>query len=290
MSDRYVRVENRGAFWLAAGRPHPALRPFLAAYDGYWESVPAPSRMRTLPTRHTVMIINLGPPLRLHVPDPGAAPAVYGPFIAGMHDGHGMYEHEGGQRGVQLDLTPLGAYTLLGVPMGELTNRAVDLADVLGPEVPRLVGRLQDAAGWAERFDLLDAFLLGRLEIGPSPDPEVREAWRLLDTTCGRTPVAALAGEVGWSRKHLTHRFKEQVGLSPKVMARVLRFQHAVELMSAPFDRQGVPSWVDLAVTCGYYDQAHLNREFRALAGCTPTELLAGQAPEYLTTTAREAS
>ncbi|KAB2352802.1 helix-turn-helix transcriptional regulator [Actinomadura rudentiformis] len=240
--------------------------------------------MRTLPTRHTVIIVNLGPPLHLHVPDPAAPPAVYDSFIAGMHDGHGMYEHEGGQRGIQLDVTPLGAYTLLGVPMGHLTNLAVDLADVLGPEVPALVDRLQEAPSWGDRFDLLDAFLLKRLEVGPSPDAEVREAWRLLAATDGQTPVAVLAGEVGWSRKHLTHRFKEQVGLSPKVMARVLRFQRAVELMS-----RGVPNWVDIAVTCGYYDQAHLNREFRALAGCTPTELLAARAPEYLTTTAREA-
>ncbi|GAA2595584.1 AraC family transcriptional regulator [Actinomadura fulvescens] len=284
MSDRSVRYEHRGDWWLAAGRPHAALRPFLAVYEGYWESRAVPSRMRTLPTRHTVMIINLGPPLRLHVPDPAARPTAYDSFVAGMHDGHGMYEHAGGQRGIQLDVTPLGAYTLLGVPMGALTNLAVDLADVLGPQVRTLVDRLQEAPGWGERFDLLDAFLLRRLAAGPSPDPEVREAWHLLTATDGRTPVAVLAGEVGWSRKHLTHRFKEQVGLSPKVMARVLRFQRAVDLMS-----RGVPSWIDIAVTCGYYDQAHLNREFRALAGCTPTELLAGRAPEYVTTTAGEA-
>ncbi|MFI0449842.1 helix-turn-helix domain-containing protein [Actinomadura sp. 6N118] len=284
MSDRPVRFESHGDFRLAESRPHAALRPFLNMYEGYWESRVVPSRMRTLPTRHTVIIVNLGPPLLLHVPDPAARPTAYDSFIAGMHDGHGMYEHEGGQRGIQLDVTPLGAYTLLGVPMGHLTNLAVDLADVLGPEVPALVDRLQEAPSWGDRFDLLDAFLLRRLEVGPSPDPEVREAWRLLTSTDGQTPVAVLAGEVGWSRKHLTHRFKEQVGLSPKVMARVLRFQRAVELMS-----RGVPSWVDIAITCGYYDQAHLNREFRALAGCTPTELLTGQAPEYLTTTARMA-
>lgn len=284
MSDRPVRFESLGDLRLAEGRPHAALRPFLSVYEGYWESQAVPSRMRTLPTRHTVIIVNLGTPLRLHVPDPAARPTVYDSFIAGMHDGHGMYECQGGQRGIQLDVTPLGAYTLLGVPMGHLTNLAVDLADVLGPAVPALVDRLQEAPSWGDRFDLLDAFLLRRLEVGPSPDAEVREAWRLLTATDGQTPVAVLAGEVGWSRKHLTHRFKEQVGLSPKVMARVLRFQRAVELMS-----RGVPNWVDIAVTCGYYDQAHLNREFRALAGCTPTELLAGQAPEYLTTTAREA-
>ncbi|MEU5882574.1 AraC family transcriptional regulator [Spirillospora sp. NPDC047279] len=283
MSDRSVRLEDRGTWQMATRAPHPALRPFLREYEGYRETLVAPSRMRTLPTRYTVMIINLGVPLRLRVPDPAARPTAFGSFVAGMHDGHGMYECEGGQHGIQLDITPLGAYTLLGMPLEELTNLAVDLAEVFGPALPALVDRLRHTGGWAERFDLLDTFLLARLEAGPAPDPEVREAWRMLSATSGLAPVAELAGEVGWSRRHLTHRFRAQVGLTPKVMGRVLRFQRAVELMSS-----GTVSWADLAIACGYYDQAHLNREFRTLAGCTPTRLLAAQAPEYLITTARE--
>ncbi|WP_433323712.1 helix-turn-helix domain-containing protein [Spirillospora sp. CA-294931] len=275
MSERPVVFEDRGGWWMARSRPHPALRPYLAFYDGYWEDEIVPTRMRTVPIRATVVIINLGAPLLLRVPDPATPDVRLDSFVAGMHDGHGGYVSPGGQRGIQLDLGPLSAYTLLGVPMAAFTNIAVDLGQVLGPEYTALVARLGEAPGWAERFDLLDAFLLRRLERGPSPAPEVRRAWGLLTGSDGLTSVADLAGDVGWSRKHLTNRFREQVGLTPKVMARVLRFQRAVELM-----RHGAPSWVDIAVACGYYDQAHLNREFRALAGCTPTELLAVQGPE----------
>ncbi|MFA1544185.1 helix-turn-helix domain-containing protein [Actinomadura monticuli] len=281
MSDRPVQIDDRGGWWLARTPPHPALRPFLRSYDGYWETDAVPTRMRTLPTRTTVVIINLGPPLYLEVPDPGVHDREYGSFVAGMHDGHGMYLSPGGQRGIQLDVTPLGAYTLLGVPMARLTNAAVDLADLLGPPARTLVERLADAPSWGARFDLLDGFLLRRLDAGPVPDPEVARAWRLLHGSPGVT-VAGLAADVGWSRKHLTHRFREQVGLPPKVMARVLRFQRAVGLLA------GGAAPADAASACGYYDQAHLNREFRALSGCTPTELVGGQLEQQRVTTLAE--
>ncbi|TDC45259.1 AraC family transcriptional regulator [Actinomadura sp. KC345] len=254
---------------MARARPHFALRPLLRSYDGYWEQITLPTRVRTVPTRACVVIINLGPPLFQTVPgsDRGRE---YGSFVAGMYDGHGMYISPGGQRGIQLDVTPLGAYTLFGVPMARLTNIAVDLPDLLGGGARTLVGRLADAASWGERFDVLDAFLLRRLDAGPVPDPEVARAWRLLNGDPAAT-VAGIAADVGWSRKHLTNRFREQAGLPPKVMGRVLRFQRAVDLLT------GGAGFADAAAAAGYYDQAHLNRDFRALSGCTPGELIGGQ-------------
>lgn len=88
--------------------------------------------------------------------------------------------------------------------------------------------------------------------------------------------VGDLADELGWSRRHLVARFREQVGLPPKVLARVLRFQRSLRLRGA--DGRPRP-WAEVALACGYYDQAHLNRDFRQFAGCTPTELLAARLP-----------
>ncbi|MFI0481098.1 helix-turn-helix domain-containing protein [Actinomadura sp. 9N215] len=281
MSDRPVQVADRGGWWLAQALPHPALRPFLRSYDGYWETEIVPTRMRTLPTRTTVVIVNLGPPLYLEVPDTGVHGREYGSFVAGMHDGHGMYLSPGGQRGIQLDVTPLGAYTLLGVPMAQLTNAAVGLPDLLGRGARTLVERLAAAPSWGERFDILDGFLLRRLDAGPVPDPEVARAWRLLNGDLGVT-VADIAADVGWSRKHLTNRFREQAGLPPKVMARVIRFRRAIGLLT------GGAGFADAASACGYYDQAHLNREFRALSGCTPGELIGGQLEQQRVTTLAE--
>jgi transcriptional regulator GlxA family with amidase domain len=83
--------------------------------------------------------------------------------------------------------------------------------------------------------------------------------------------VAALAAGTGWSRRHLLTRFRAQVGLGPKAAGRVLRFRRAADLLAAG----PAGTLADLAVACGYADHAHLDREFRALAGCTPTTYLA---------------
>jgi AraC-like DNA-binding protein len=266
---RAVLIEERGGWWSASAVPHPALRPYLDRYEGYWQFAGASASIRTIPTRHTVVIVNLGPAMRLSTP--GTTDQLLHSFVAGMHDGPGRYVHPGGIRGVQLDLTPLGSYRLFGVSMRELTNIAVPLESLFGPLVRGFVERLAETPDWGGRFDLLDELLLRRLDLGPSPAPEVSRAWELLAASGGGVPVRTLTDEVGWSRKHLVDRFREQVGLSPKVMGRVLRFHRALDML-----RQGVPGRADVALACGYYDQAHLNREFRTLAGCTPTELLSG--------------
>jgi AraC-like DNA-binding protein len=96
--------------------------------------------------------------------------------------------------------------------------------------------------------------------------PDVARAWRRLVETHGTLGVEAVARELGCSRRHLAARFGEELGLSPKRLARVLRFRRAHALLG---ERPGTPL-AGLAAECGYADQAHLTREFRALAGVTP--------------------
>ena len=84
-------------------------------------------------------------------------------------------------------------------------------------------------------------------------------------------PVGALAQEVGWSRRHLVTRFRQQVGLPPKTIARVVRFEGLLRRVAGT----GGAAWSRIAAECGYYDQAHMNRDFREFAGTTPTEYLA---------------
>jgi AraC-like DNA-binding protein len=88
--------------------------------------------------------------------------------------------------------------------------------------------------------------------------------------------VGDLATDLGWSRKRLIGRFREHVGVAPKLYGRLLRFQAAVETLRSATDDL---AFAELALACGYYDQSHLYRDFRAFAGATPTEFVAGRLP-----------
>ncbi|WP_330261186.1 helix-turn-helix domain-containing protein [Streptomyces sp. NBC_00539] len=272
-----VEMTRVGDRWRVT-RPWPArLRPFLHSYAGYWEAAAAPYRVRLVPTGRAVVLISLGEPFAQvrRLGEAGRGSAVTGSLVAGLEDGPRVCDHPGGQEAIRLELTPLGAYRLFAVPMSELTNRVAGLGDVLGPEGGVLVGRLAAAGSWQARFDLLDDALAARIERGPDPAPEVGHAWRLLSRAGGAVPVARIAAEVGWSRGHLVRRFTEQIGLTPKTSARVLRFHRAAGLLA----REGV-NLAEVTATCGFYDQAHLNREFRDLAGTTPARMAAARVAE----------
>ncbi|MEW9527742.1 helix-turn-helix domain-containing protein [Microbispora sp. NPDC049125] len=259
--------------------PAPALRPLVAAYSGYREAGVPPARHRGLPSPYLTVIVTLDDPLVVAAhPDPRTPPGAYDTLVGGLHTRPAMIVHDGRQSGVQLALTPPGARALLGLPAGELAGLDVDGADLLGPLAHELRERLLLADGWPERFDVLDAVLLRRVSAGrpgrtgAGPSREVMRAWNLITSTRGGVSVADVAGEVGWSTRHLGARFRAEIGLGPKEAARVARFDLARRvLQSAEGSRRTL---AELAAACGYYDQAHLAREFGALAGCPPSRWL----------------
>ncbi|MFE5773194.1 helix-turn-helix domain-containing protein [Streptomyces sp. NPDC056485] len=259
-------------------RPWPdRLRPYVHSYAGYWEAGATPYRVRLVPTGRAVVVISLGEPFTQvrRLGDTSPAIQVTGSLVAGLEDGPRVCDHPGGQEAIRLELTPLGAYRLFALPMSELTNRVVGLGDVLGPEAGVLAERLAATADWGARFDLLDIALSARIERGPDAAPEVRHAWRLLVRAGGAIPVGRIASEVGWSQGHLVRRFTEQVSLTPKTSARVLRFHRAMRLLT----REG-SNLTEVTAACGFYDQAHLSREFRALAETTPGQMAAARMAE----------
>ncbi len=256
--------------------PHPAIAAHVRGYTGWEEWTAAPMRRRELPSGEIPLILNLGEPFTVGPADGrGAAPARVGSFVAGLHDRAVVTEHPGRSRGVQVDLTPIGARMLLGVPMHALARRTVELEDVIGAEAPRLLERLDDAPGWDARFAVLDDALGRRLAAAAPAPADVRWAWARLAAGGGCVAVERLATEIGCSRRHLASRFRDEIGLPPKLTARVLRFEAAVALMRAP----DPPPLAAVALRCGYYDQAHLNRDVRALAGLAPGALAARRLP-----------
>ncbi len=275
------------------GVPAARLRPVVGGYLGYREGTPvdvASGRAAPPLVRHeaagafVVLILGWGAPLDVLNPR-SAAHSAYrvDSFVAGPYDGYCTTSTAGAGAGVELLLTPPAARRVLGVPLGELANRAVAVDGLPDPWLDRLRARLAGAPDWPHRFALLDAALDARLADADPVDPHLGRAWDLLTGSAGRIGIGALADELGWSRRHLAARFRRELGLGPKTTARLLRFQRAYAALGrqgavpagpAPPDRPGpVDGWAELAVRWGYYDQSHLIREFREFTGTTPATL-----------------
>jgi AraC-like DNA-binding protein len=232
--------------------------PAVRNLAGWYERVDRRVVRRELPGGRIVLVISFGPPLDVD----GRS---YGSFVAGLHDTAAITEHAGVSHGVQAYLTPLGAERLFRMPMGELANRGADLADLLD-DADELAERLYEAPSWPARLALLETYIDRRVAEAPPAPREIEWSWQRLLGTDGAVPVAELAQEVGWSRRHLAARFREHVGLPPKALARILRFERAAERLRGGADLS------DAALDSGYYDQAHFNRDFKAFAGVTPTQ------------------
>jgi AraC-like DNA-binding protein len=254
------------------GVPAPALRPFVAWYSGYRQAGIPPATHRGLPSPYLTLIITLDDPLDLAVPtDPARPPGRYRTLLGGLHTRPAIIRHDGRQSGIQLGLRPLGARMLLGLPAGELYGIDTDAADVLGPVAVELHERVQATPTWAGRFAVVDEVLLRQLREDPPVSREVRRAWRALLASGGLAAVPELAGEAGWSSRRLSTRFRTELGLAPKEAARVVRFDRARRLLQRRVAAGGPADLAALAAVCGFYDQAHLAREFRALAGVPPS-------------------
>lgn len=243
---------------IAEFEPVPALRGVVHRAADFHERA-APLRRLESPLAGVVLIVSLGPDMEID----GRATSS---FVAGVWDRPAVTGHYGEQAGYQLYLDLIGARRLLGVPAYELANRLVALEDVLGSFAVELNERLAAAPDATHRHAIAQRLLAARLSDRPAAAPEVDHALARLRATRGAASIATLAIEVGWSRRHLTTRFREAVGLAPKALGRLIRVEHAAARV-----RAGEPL-ADIAYGSGYADQAHFNRDFRDLVGCTPTQ------------------
>ena len=258
------------------GYPHALLRPFVTGYTGYhYRGFPA-GEHKGLPSRHLTFVVQFNGPLEV-VMDPARGLQRMDTVVGGFHTHPASILHDGTQYGMQLHVTAAGARVLFGFPACEVAADVVSLDAIWGRGAGELSERLAEAPDWRTRFDVLDHVLMraaaGRAEAPSHVRPEVEEAWRRLVETGGRIDVRSLAGEVGWSRRHLTERFTAEFGVGPKDMARVLRFERSKWMILRP----GHPTLATIAADCGYADQAHMAREWRALAGASPTQWLAAE-------------
>ena len=226
---------------------------------------------RILPRGNAHLMFNLGAPQRLLDIHGVQAPQLFREaWFSGQQQRFLDVDATGSSAILGVRFQPLGAWQVLGIPQHELAEQVLELDAVLGDGIRALRAELLDTEDPAQRLLRFEAWLLQRAEARGEPHYAVRWALRRMRETHGQVEVQALAAELGYSRKHLAQLFQREAGLTPKALARVLRFSHALSKLR----ETSAPQWDALAQDCGYYDQSHLIREFQALAGHAPTEFL----------------
>ena len=265
-----------GRWELATAPPAERLRPFAREYVGWSEHVGPPLCRRELPTEEAPLIINFGAPFHLFAPGDSRRHVDLASFVTGAYDTYQLVESDGASSGVQVNFTLLGIRLLVGRPIEDMKNRAFAPEEIFGEFARELTHRLYDATSWDERFECLDHALTMRMRDPLDVPAGVRCAWHRLVASRGRSSIASIVQEVGWSQRHFIAQFKHEIGVSPKVFARMLRFGSVVRTIRAG---QTV-DLAALAVASGYYDQSHLHRDVREFAGTTPGELLESLLPD----------
>src|SRR3954468_2283657 len=189
--------------------PSAALRPYVGWYSGYRQRGLPPNRHRGLPSPYLTLILTLDEPLVIAAhPDRRQGAGTYDALIGGLHLAPALITSDGASSGIQVAVNPLGCRALFGLPAAELRNVDTDLSSVLDPAViDRTRERMRSATTWAERFAVVDRWLC-RMALAHEAEvhPDVARAFRRLVASGGDVPIAALAGEVGWSARHLTTR------------------------------------------------------------------------------------
>jgi AraC-like DNA-binding protein len=254
---------------LVRHRVHPELTGLVAGIVGMSERSSAQVRRRQPAGSLVPVVLTFGEPLRIE----GKA---YGSFVAGLSTGCTSTEFERGQDCVQVYLTPPGIARLLGVPGSAVAGQVVRVDDV----VPTLGGSVGDqlAAGrsWGERFALVEASLLDLSRRRAAAPDWITWMCRRIAASGGRARIGDLVAESGWSHRYVARTFGEQIGLRPKELASVVRFERATaDLGRLPL--------AQVAVGHGYADQSHLHRDVMRYAGETPAQLAAARRPTAYT-------
>ncbi|MFE6488002.1 helix-turn-helix domain-containing protein [Streptomyces sp. NPDC057757] len=249
------------------GRPTERLRPGVLRYHGFRAQFSRPRRRLELPSGTVTLVVGFDEKLSLDNAQ-GHEADLYSAVLAGVHASAGSGGHQGRLSGMEIVMTPWAAYSLLGAAMHELAGRHLAAEDVLGRRLGPLADALASAPDWPRRFALVDAALVSWRAAGPSCSPLVARAWDEVGVRRGLVTTDMLAETVGWGRRQLEKRFREQIGVSPKIAGRIVRLNHTLRALAAG---RGLS---ETAAAVGFSDQSHLSREFKAMTSLRPRQFV----------------
>jgi AraC-like DNA-binding protein len=244
--------------------PAPPLSDHVAlfwAFDAYGGPH---ARERVLPTATSELVITLG--------NEPVCPIV----LSGAHSESFVIDVASRPALLGVHFKPGGAAAFLGMPADELRNSVVPLDVLWGADAGDLKERLLAATTWQARFSVLEQVLLARLGRGPQRHRAVAFALQAIEAAPHMQTVGHLTERVGLSARRFIELFAGEVGLTPKLYCRVQRFQRVL----ATIERDEEVDWPDVALACGYYDQAHFIHDFRAFSGINPTAYVRLRGPQ----------
>ena len=242
-------------------------------------------RERILPSGTAEMVINLRED-EIRIYDPvrsGRYARFSGAVVSGTYSRPFVCDVKQHHAIIGVHFRPGGALPFLGTPATELSNAHVNLEDLWGPVARILRARLCEAATVRNRFQIVEEALLERWHEFPARHPAIEGALQLFNPTATRTSTRTAARELGLSQRRFIQLFAGNVGLTPKLLCRILRFQRARTLAenaerSGGGTRSGRKAatidWAETAVTCGYYDQSHLIKDFQDFSGLSPSQYI----------------
>jgi len=236
----------------------------------YWDGPPRPhTHERLLPDGSMELVINLSEDeVRIYDRfDHRKYEKLRGATLMGPHSEFFVIDTAQQKNVIGVHFKPGGAFPFLPLPSDELHGLHISLHDVWGPWAGELRERLLETGSLAERFCLLEDALLARLRRPLAYHPAVAFALGQFGRIQRPRSIGEVTDETGLSSRRFIELFRQQVGLTPKLFCRVRRFQQVVRQVAPgrPID------WADVALGCGYYDQAHFIHDFRAFSGLSPT-------------------
>ncbi len=251
--------------------PSPSLQRYLEAFWQIEAQQPFtnPTQEKILPDGCIEIIFNLADRFQRFHAD-GTIEKQPRVLVVGQMRQHAAIAPTGRVQLFGIRFRPSGAFPFLRLPLHELTDQILDAAEIWRDFVNELEERLHNARSFAGKIRQAETVLLRRLQL--EGDRAVEALVDRIIATEGCRSVTMLAQDIGLSKRQLERRFQISVGLSPKLLARIIRFQKIFKAIE-----ETPHGWSNVALSCGYFDQAHLIHDFKAFSGQNPSAFLLEQ-------------
>jgi AraC-like DNA-binding protein len=246
--------------------PDPRLKPFLCYFWAITGSDPMPQKV--VCDGYSELIFHFADPYQIKINDCWHTQSMA--LAAGQIDQPVLLQPQGHSDIFGLKFTPTGLWRLFNLNMRLLKNEVVPLLDVMSPEIGDLQSILNEGRSHQERIEIVKSFLLERLRClkeKQTIDTLVNHLYR----SEGQISITSLARDFKLSTRRMERLFNEQVGVPPKAFARMIRFKRVYQLL-----QKSELNTSEVSHLCGYFDQAHLNKDFKIFSGEDPKNYFSG--------------